>query len=174
MSPGAVWWGDYLFNQTWKIPAGNMAAVAPLAWEGEDTPSTGNEGGGLWGVSNHISGTQLENTLKFAEFVATDPAWQVELTTGLPGYGPVQDDWIAKQSAAGYFADNEATFAAFKEATSYVQDDHAYMLYNTGGIWAETITPALVSGGSIDDAWETFNTELNNQAESFGYTVTTD
>jgi ABC-type glycerol-3-phosphate transport system substrate-binding protein len=174
MSPGAVWWGDYLFNQTWKIPAGNMAAVAPLAWEGESTPSTGNEGGGLWGVSNHITGKQLENTLKFAEFVATDPAWQVELTTGLPGYGPVQDDWIAKQSAAGYFADNDATFAAFKEATSYVQGDHAYMLYNTGGIWAETITPALVSGGSINDAWETFATELNNQAESFGYTVTTE
>lgn len=174
MSPGAVWWGDYLFNQTWKIPAGNMSAVAPLTWEGESTPATGNEGGGLWGVSSHISGTQLENTLKFATFVATDPAWQVELTTGLPGYGPVQDDWIAKQAAAGYFADNDATFAAFKEATKYVQDDHAYMLYNTGGIWAETITPALVSGGSIDEAWTTFGTELNNQAEAFGYTVTTE
>ena len=174
MSPGAVWWGDYLFNQTWKIPAGNMSAVAPLTWEGESTPATGNEGGGLWGVSSHITGKQLENTLKFATFVATDPAWQVDLTTGLPGYGPVQDDWIAKQAGAGYFADNDTTFAAFKEATTYVQGDHAYMLYNTGGIWAETITPALVSGGSIEDAWATFGTELNNQAKSFGYTVTTE
>lgn len=173
MSPGAVWWGDYLFNQTWKIPAGNMSAVAPLTWEGESTPATGNEGGGLWGVSSHIKGKQLENTLKFAAFVATDPAWQVELTTGLPGYGPVQDEWIAKQAASGYFADNDATFEAFKEATKYVQGDHAYMLYNTGGIWAETVTPALVSGGSFDDAWATFGTELNNQAKSFGYTVTT-
>ena len=46
--------------------------------------------------------------------MATDPRWQVELTTGLPAYGPVQDDWIAKQKATKYFADNDATFAAFK------------------------------------------------------------
>jgi ABC-type glycerol-3-phosphate transport system substrate-binding protein len=171
MSPGAVWWGDYLFNQTWKIPAGTMTAVTPLTWDGESTPATGNEGGGLWGVSNHIKGKQLENTLKFAEFVATDPAWQVDLTTGLPGYGPVQDDWIAKQSASNYFADNETTFAAAKEATTYVQPDHAYMLYNTGGIWTETVTPALVGGSSFDEAWTAFGEELNNQAKSFGYTV---
>lgn len=171
MSPGAAWWGDYLFNQTWKIPAGEMTAIEPLTWEGEDAPATGNEGGGLWGVSNHIKGAQLENTLKFAEFVATDPAWQVELSTGLPAYGPVQDAWAEKQAKAKYFADNDATFAAMKAAISHVQPDHAYMLYNTGGVWTETITPALVDGKSIDDAWKTFDEELVNQAEALGYTV---
>ncbi len=50
--------------------------------------------------------------------MATDPAWQVELSTGLPAYGPVQDQWIAKQKSANYFADNDATFAAFKEAAT--------------------------------------------------------
>ncbi|MBB6627722.1 carbohydrate ABC transporter substrate-binding protein [Nocardioides sp. KIGAM211] len=171
MSPGAVWWGDYLFNQTWKIPAGQMTAVDPLTWEGDSEPSTGDEGGGLWGVSNHIKGKELENTLKFAEFVATDPAWQVDLTTGLPAYGPVQDQWIAKQAKANYFADNDTTFAAFKSAIGYVKPDHAYMLYNTGSVWTETITPALVDGKSIDDAWSAFDDELNNQAKAMGYTV---
>jgi ABC-type glycerol-3-phosphate transport system substrate-binding protein len=171
MGPGAVWWGDYLFNQTWKIPAGTMTAVEPLKWEGETTPSTGDEGGGLWGMSNHITGKELENTITFMKFVATDPAWQVDLTTGLPGYGPVQDAWIAKQKAGNYFADNDTTFAAFKSATGYVVDKHAYMLYNTGGIWTETVTPALVAGDSVDSAWSTFGTELLNQAKTFGYTV---
>jgi ABC-type glycerol-3-phosphate transport system substrate-binding protein len=171
MSPGAAWWGDYLFNQTWKIPAGQMTAVEPLAWDGESEPATGNEGGGLWGVSNHITGKQLENTLTFARFVATDPAWQVELSTGLPAYGPVQDAWAAKQAKSNYFADNDTTFAAMKAAISYVQPDHAYMLYNTGGVWTETITPALVDGKSVDDAWKTFDEELVNQVEALGYTV---
>ncbi len=173
MSPGALWWGDYLFRQTWKIDPGTMTAVAPLTWQGESQPSTGNEGGGLWGVSSHITGKQLENTLKFATFVATDPAWQVELTTGLPAYGPVQDQWIAKQKESKYFADDDATFAAFKEATRYVPGDHAYTLYNTGGIWTETVTKALVAGDSFDSAWTTFGSELNNQAKSQGYEVKT-
>lgn len=174
MSPGALWWGDYLFNQTWQIPAGVMTAVVPLKWEGEDTPATGNEGGGLWGVSNRITGKQLENTLTFAKFVATDPRWQVDLTTGMPGYGPVQDAWIEKQAAANYFADNETTFAAFKEATKYVPGNHSYMLYNTGGIWTETVTASLVAGESFDSAWQKFDSELNNQAKTFGYTIKTE
>jgi ABC-type glycerol-3-phosphate transport system substrate-binding protein len=173
MSPGALWWGDYLFRQTWKIEPGTMTAVAPLPWQGESQPSTGNEGGGLWGVSSHITGKQLENTLKFATFVASDPKWQVDLTTGLPAYGPIQDQWIAKQKESKYFADDDATFAAFKEATKYVPGDHAYTLYNTGGIWTETVTKALVAGDSFDSAWATFGSELNNQAKSQGYEVKT-
>jgi ABC-type glycerol-3-phosphate transport system substrate-binding protein len=173
MSPGALWWGDYLFRQTWKIDPGTMTAVAPLPWQGETQPSTGNEGGGLWGVSSHITGKQLENTLKFATFVASDPKWQVDLTTGLPAYGPIQDPWIAKQKESKYFADDDATFAAFKEATKYVPGDHAYTLYNTGGIWTETVTKALVAGDDFDSAWSTFGSELNNQAKSQGYEVKT-
>jgi ABC-type glycerol-3-phosphate transport system substrate-binding protein len=171
MSPGAAWWGDYLFNQTWKIPAGQMTGVNPLMWSGESTPSTGDEGGGLWGVSNHITGKELANTLVFAKFVATDPAWQVELSTGLPAFGPVQDAWVAKQSKSNYFADSATTFAAMKAAIGYVQPDHAYMLYNTGSVWTETMAPALVSGKSVNDAWTQFDSELKNQAKAMGYTV---
>jgi ABC-type glycerol-3-phosphate transport system substrate-binding protein len=171
MSPGAAWWGDYLFDQTWKIPAGQMTAVEPLAWDGENKPATGDEGGGLWSVSKHITGKQLENTLTFARFVATDPAWQVELSTGLPAYGPVQDAWIDKQSKANYFADSKTTFAAMKAAIPAVMADHSYMLYNTGSVWTETMAPALVDGKSVDEGWDQFGKELVNQAKALGYTV---
>ncbi len=172
MSPGAVWWGDYLFHQTWKIPAGVMSAVAPLTWKGESTPSTGDEGGGLWGASSHIKGKELANTLTFMKFVAKDPRWQVALSTGLPGFAGVQDAWIDKQSKTNYFADNKTTFAAAKTALGLVPDHHAYMLYNTGSVWTETVTPALTSGKSFDDAWKAFGSDLVNQAKSVGYTVT--
>jgi multiple sugar transport system substrate-binding protein len=171
MSPGAAWWGDYLFNQTWKIPAGEMTAVEPLTWRGETKPATGDEGGGLWGVSKHITGKQLANTLTFATFVATDPAWQVELSTGLPAYGPVRDAWIRKQSRANYFADSDATFAAMKAAIQFVQPNHSYMLYNTGSVWTETLAPALIDGKSVEDGWAAFESELLNQAKAMGYTV---
>jgi len=171
MSPGAAWWGDYLFKQTWKIPAGEMTAVQPRAWRGETKPSTGDEGGGLWGVSDHIKGKQLENTLTFARFVATDPSWQVELSTGLPAYGPVRDAWIQKQSRENYFADNDTTFAAMKAAIQFVAPNHSYMLYNTGSVWTETLAPALIDGKSIDDAWGKFEEELLNQSKAMGYTV---
>jgi ABC-type glycerol-3-phosphate transport system substrate-binding protein len=170
MSPGAVWWGNYLFRDTWKIPAGEMSAVAPLTWEGESSASTGNEGGGLWGVSSHITGKQLENTLTFATFVATDPRWQVDLSTGLPGYGPIQDDWLAKLEADAYFADIPTLQDAFKAAASAVLP-YSYMLYDTGSVWTETVSPTLIGGGTVEEAIAAFGEELVNQAKSVGYTI---
>jgi len=170
MSPGAAWWGAYLFRDTWKIPAGQMTAVDPLTWDGDSTPSTGNEGGGLWGVSSHIKGKELENTLTFAKFVATDPAWQVDLSTGLPGYGPIQDAWLAKQAKDKYFADTATTNKAFKDALGYVKP-YSYMLYDTGAAWTKTVPTALIAKKGMPEAIDAFGTELLNQAKSVGYTV---
>jgi ABC-type glycerol-3-phosphate transport system substrate-binding protein len=171
MSPGALWWGNYLFRDTWKIPAGVMTAAPALHWADEVPGFTGDEGGGLWGVSTHITGKQLENTLEFAKFVTSDPRWQVELSTGMPAYGPVQDAWLEKQSEVGYFADWDSTAAAFKDAGDRVRGNHAYLLYNTGGIWSQTVTPVLTGGGTLSDAWDAFGNQLTNQAKTFGYEV---
>ncbi|WP_349897516.1 ABC transporter substrate-binding protein [Parafrigoribacterium soli] len=170
MSPGAAWWGNYLFRDTWKIPAGEMSAVAPLTWKGDSKPTAGNEGGGLWGVSSHIKGKQLANALTFAKFVATDPAWQVELSTGLPGYGPDQDKWLAKMEADKYFADIPTTQDAMKSAAGAVAP-YSYMLYDTGSVWTETVSPTLIAGKTVDDAIDKFGTTLVNKAKSIGYTV---
>lgn len=171
MSPGAAWWGNYLYRDTWGVPAGKITATTPLAWEGDDQPSAGNEGGGLWGLSSHITGDQLDNAVTFLEFVATDPAWQVELSTGLPGYGPVQDQWLAQVESDAYFANIEESQTAFKEAVAYVEP-YDYMMYDTGSVWTQTVPPTLIDGGTVEDAIAAFGEELVNQAESVGYTVT--
>jgi hypothetical protein len=171
MSPGAVWWGNYLFRDTWKIPAGQMTATNPLKWSSDSQTYTGDEGGGLWGVSSHIKGKELANALIFAQFVAGDPAWQVELSTGMPAYGPVQQAWLDKQASAAYFQDTTASGAAFKAAGDMVRGNHYYMLYNTGGIWSKTVTPVLTNGGNLSAAWSAFSSELLNEAQTFGYTV---
>jgi ABC-type glycerol-3-phosphate transport system substrate-binding protein len=173
MSPGAVWWGNYLFRDTWKIPAKQMTATTPLKWADDPRGYTGDEGGGLWGVSSHIKGKQLANALTFAKFVAGDPAWQVELTTGMPAYGPIQDAWLRKQSSNGYLADFQTSATAFKSAVDAVRPKHAYMLYNTGGIWTQTVTPLLTQGKNLSAAWDAFGKRLNNEARTFGYQVVT-
>ena len=171
MSPGAVWWGNFLFRDTWKVPSGRITATAPLRWSAEREPSTSSEGGGLWGFSRHIKGTQLANTLTFARFVASDPRWQVDLSVGLPGYGPLQQRWLDKQRKAGYLAEFDDAAAAFVLAATIVRPDRDYTRYNTGTVWTHTITPALTSGRSFTDAWSTFGDRLISEARTFGYAV---
>jgi multiple sugar transport system substrate-binding protein len=45
------------------------------------------------------------------------------------------------------------------------------MLYDTGSVWTETVSPTLSAGGSMEDAIAAFGDELVNQAKSVGYTV---
>ena len=171
MSPGAVWWGNYLFRDTWKIPAGQMTATAPIHWASETPGFTGDEGGGLWGISSHIKGKQLDNTLIFAKFVTSDPRWQVDLSTGLPAYTAPQQAWLDKGAKDGYFADYPTTAAAMVAAGNAVRGNHYYMLYNTGGIWSKTVTPVVTAGQNLSAAWDAFGTQLVNEAKTFGYEV---
>ncbi|GAA4251847.1 extracellular solute-binding protein [Dactylosporangium darangshiense] len=171
MSPGAVWWGNFLFRDTWKVDPGRITAAAPLRWAGDDAPATSSEGGGLWGFSRHITGVQLQNTLTFARFVATDPRWQVELSVGLPAYGPLQQPWLTKQRQAGYLAKFDTAAAAFVLASTIVRSGRDYTRYNTGTVWTHTITPALTSGQPFARAWDTFGQRLTSEARSFGYAV---
>jgi len=171
MSPGAVWWGNFLFRDTWKVPAGRIAASSPLRWSAETTHYTSSEGGGLWGFSRHIKGTQLANTLTFARFVSADPRWQVDLSVGLPGYGPLQQPWLAKQKEANYLVEFDRSAAAFVLAATIVRPDRDYTLYNTGTVWTQTITPALTEGRSFEEAWAVFSQRLIREARAFGYAV---
>ncbi len=172
MSPGALWWGNYLFRDVWGQDHGQISAAKPLRWADDPEPGfTGNEGGGLWGVSTHITGKQLENALTFAKFVSGDPRWQVELSTGMPAFGPVQDEWLSNMDEVGFYSDFDGLVEAFGDAESRVRDGFSYMLYNTGNIWQSTITPALTEGKSLSEAWDTFANQLVNEAKVFGYEV---
>lgn len=173
MSPGAVWWGNYLFEQTWKLPKGTMQAAAGLTWPGDSQPSMGDEGGGLWGMSSHIKGKELKNAEIFMKFVASNPAWQVDLTTGLPAFTAMQQPWLAKQASDDFYADTTSTLATYAPAIATVPTDYAYLLYDTGGEWTSTIAKDLAGGKSFATAWSDFGTDLNAKAKAAGYTVVT-
>ena len=173
MSPGAVWWGNYLFEQTWKLPKGSMQAVPGLSWPGSSTAQMGDEGGGLWGFSSHITGKELKNTNVFAKFVSSDPAWQVALTTGLPAFTAQQQPWLTKQAGDDFYADTKATLATFAPAIDTVPGDYSYLLYDTGGEWTSTIGKDLAAGQPFAQAWTDFTTDLPAKAKAAGYTVVT-
>jgi len=171
MTPGATWFGNYLFRDTFKVPAGQISASLPLAWEGEQ-PSTGNEGGGLWVASKHVADSKLGDVETILEFMTTDSSWQVELSTGFPAHGSVQDAWLAKQAADGYFADPDTVSEVFLEAGAMVAP-YSLLNYNTGDVYTRTVAAKLASGGTFAEGWEDFASELPKEAKTFGYTVAT-
>ncbi|HEY5319407.1 MAG TPA: ABC transporter substrate-binding protein [Galbitalea sp.] len=173
MSPGAVWWGNYLFEQTWKLPKGTMQAAPGLSWPGSSTIQMGDEGGGLWGMSSHIKGKELKNAETFMKFVVSDPAWQVKLSTGLPAFTAMQQPWLTKQASDDFYADTKATLATFAPAINTVPGDYSYLLYDTGGEWTSTVAKDLAAGKPFSTAWTDFGTDLVAKAKAAGYTVVT-
>jgi ABC-type glycerol-3-phosphate transport system substrate-binding protein len=172
MTPGAAWYGQYLFEDTFKIPPGEMTASSALQWPGTAV-GTGDEGGGLWSMSDHISGQREKDALKMLEFMATSPKWQVDLSTGLPAWGPDQKPWIARQCSSGYFADCSQLSKALRSAAKIIRPNHENLLYSTGSVWAESVVPGLVAGQSLDKLWSKFETSLIEHAKAVGYTVKT-
>ena len=108
------------------------------------------------------------------EFVCCDDRWQVELSTGLPAFGPLQTPWLDNAVAAGYFRDVEGLPAVFADAAVRVRPGFSYQLYNTGGIWSQTITPMIADGDSFSDAFAAFGTRLEQEAQTFGLEVVTE
>ena len=124
-------------------------------------------------MSSHIKGKELANAITFMKFVATDPRWQVALTTGLPGYGPDEAPWLKTLGTgayAGFYADLPNLRKVMVSSLGY-QQPYTYMVYDTGNAWTQTFAPALIAGGTIADAFTKFNTELLNEANAAGYTV---
>ena len=171
MTPGATWYGEFEFKDAWNIPAGQITASSPLTWPG--FPYTGDEGGGLWGMSSHISGKLQREALKFIEFVATNPKNQVALAPTFPAYGPDDKGWLQKNVLSShYFADPSQVAASFKKAIGMVWTGHPYTEFDPDGIWDTTVVPGLVQGKTLAQIWPTYQKELVNYAQLYGYSVT--
>lgn len=173
MTPGAVWYGDYLFRDTFKIPPKQMTAAPSLYWATDKQHVTGDEGGGLYGVSSHIKGKELHNAMTFVEWMVDAPAWQVDLSTGLPAWRPLRQQWLAKQNSDGYFADFASMKKAVLAAPRLVETNFQYLQFNPNQIWTDSLTPVITRGGSFDSGWSAFFSELNDKAKAVGYTVQT-
>ncbi len=172
MTPGATWYGQFEFKDAFHVPAGEITASAPLTWPGQNY--TGDEGGGLWGVSSHISGQLLKNAVTFAEFVATNPKNQVDLAPTFPAYGPDEQPWLQKNVLnSNYFVDKSQLVSAFKSAVKMVWRGHPYTEFDPDGVWDTTVAPAIVNGETLNQVWPAYQKALVNYAQLYGYNVVT-
>jgi ABC-type glycerol-3-phosphate transport system substrate-binding protein len=169
MTPGASWYGQFIFQADFKVPAGQMTATLPLHWAG-DKPGTGAEGGGIWMVSRHATGQNLAAAIKAVTFLTTNQHVLTNAVT-FPAYGPGQQLWLSKQGKGNYFADYGQLEAALTTAARQIRTDTNYTQYIPGDIWSQTVTSALAQGASFDSGWNAFASQLAQQAQSFGYKV---
>jgi ABC-type glycerol-3-phosphate transport system substrate-binding protein len=170
MMIGASWYGQFIFHSATalNVPAGQVAAAAPLKWAGSSTTTTGDLGGGIWMVSSHSKYPAAAGAL--ATWVATNPAYQ---TTGptYPAYVPASVKWIAAVVKQGYFANNIAPVLA--QAATEIWTKWDVTNYAPDSVWSSTVLPALTAGQSLASIFPTFASTLTNLAQSDGYTVVT-
>ena len=163
---GPSWYGQYVFNAALKVPAGEVAAAAPLAWAGPGTPTTGDVGGGIWMVSKHSKNLAAAVTL--AEYMSTSNAYQLTAPT-YPAYQPAATAWLAAQAKQHYFAADVS--GVFTRAASEIWGGWGSGRYSQENIWAATMVPQITNGMTISSLLGTWQTAIENQAQSFGYQV---
>ena len=169
MVPGPAWLGGAIFDSktSLNVPAGQIGVAAPLTW-GSEAPATGDVGGGTWFVSSHSK--NLAEAKKFAEFVTTAPNYQVKLAPGLPAFASAQKQWLAAQESSGYYVTSLSQLTA---AGSIVWPGWGAGQFSQEAIWSKTIIPAVSAGKKVVDLLPTWGTAISNQAQTFGYTVST-
>lgn len=168
MAVGPSWYGQYLFDSAFKTPAGQIAAAAPLKWDGQSTTSTGDVGGGIWMVSSH------SKNLKAATALAT---WLTTSTENLqdaptyPAYISGAKAWLANPANKDYFADDVSN--VFLAAANEVWTGWSNTKFSDATPWSNAVLPALTAGKSLTSILPAWQTAIVNQAKSVGYTVVT-
>jgi ABC-type glycerol-3-phosphate transport system substrate-binding protein len=158
---GPSWYGQYVFNSALHVPAGEVAAAAPLTWAGQSTASTGDVGGGIWMVSKHSK--NLAAAVALAEYMSTSDSYQVTAPT-YPAYQPAAQAWLTAQAKQGYFASNVS--GVFAQAASEIWGGWGSGRYSQENIWAASMVPPITSGQSISSLLGTWQTAIENQARS--------
>ncbi|MCW2930101.1 MAG: putative transporter substrate-binding protein [Actinomycetia bacterium] len=166
MSVGPSWQGQYLYNSAFKVPAGEMAAAAPLKWAGQSATYTGNVGGGIWMISSHS--TNIKAATALTEWLTTSTSVLASAPT-YPAYVPGAKAWLANPANKDYFAADVTN--VFIDAANEVWTGWSNTKFSDATPWSNTVLPALTAGKSLSAALPAWQTAIVNEAKSEGYTV---
>jgi ABC-type glycerol-3-phosphate transport system substrate-binding protein len=166
MANGPSWYGKYLFDSAFKIPAGQMAAAGPLTWEGETTAATGNVGGGVWMVSSHSK--NLKAATDLATWLTTSTDFQANAPT-YPAYVPAAKAWLANPVNKRYFATDVSD--VFQKAADLVWTGWSNTKFSDATAWSSVVLPALTSGKMLTATLPQWQSAIVDEAKSLGYTI---
>jgi ABC-type glycerol-3-phosphate transport system substrate-binding protein len=167
MAYGPSWYGQYLFNKAFNVPAGQIAAAAPLTWPGETTPSTGNVGGGVWMVSSHSA--NLKASTDLTTWLTTSNDNQATAPT-YPAYATAAKAWLANPDNQKYFATDVS--GVFQQAADEVWPGWSNTKFSDATAWSSVVLPALTAGKSLTDTLPAWQGAITDEAKAQGYTVT--
>jgi ABC-type glycerol-3-phosphate transport system substrate-binding protein len=167
MMPGPAWFGGALFQDTFKVPAGQVAVAPMPQWAGDGKPAVGNVGGGTWLLSAHSA--NLKAATDFLTWVTTSDDYQGKVAPGYPAFTKAAKTWLANQATSGYYA-NDVT-EPLQAAAGQVWPGWGYGQFSQEAIWAATITPGLNAGKTIESMLPDWQQAIVNHAKSNGYQV---
>ncbi|MEV6643813.1 extracellular solute-binding protein [Amycolatopsis sp. NPDC051371] len=167
MMPGPSWFGGSVFQESFKTPAGQIAAAPLPQWAGDPSPSVGNVGGGTWLLSAHSA--NLKDATDFLTWVTTSDDYQGKVSPGYPAYAAAAKTWLAQQSSSKYYANDVAV--PLQAAAPQVWPGWGYGQFSQEAIWAATVTPGLTAGKTIVSLLPEWQTAITNYARSAGYEV---
>ena len=168
MAVGPSWYGQYLFNSAFKTPSGEIAAAAPLKWDGESTTATGDVGGGVWMISSHSANLKAATALTTWLTTSTD---NLQNAPTYPAYVAGAKAWLANPTNKDYFADDVSS--VFLAAANEVWTGWSNTKFSDATPWSNAVLPALTAGKSLTSTLPAWQTAIVNEAKSVGYTVVT-
>ncbi|WP_223628234.1 ABC transporter substrate-binding protein [Microbacterium sp. EST19A] len=166
MANGPSWYGKYLFDSAFHVPAGQIGASGPLTWDGESEPATGNVGGGVWIVSAHSK--NLKASTDLAEWLTTSDENLKDAPT-YPAYAPGAKVWLENPANSDYFANDIAD--AFTAAADDVWTGWSNTRFNSATAWSSVVLPAITGGASLTDTLPAWQQAITDEAKTVGYTV---
>ncbi|EWM18437.1 ABC transporter substrate-binding protein [Kutzneria sp. 744] len=168
MAYGPSWYGQYLFNSAFKTPAGQIAAAAPLKWQGESQTFTGNVGGGVWMVSSHSKNLKAAAALTTWLTTSDD---NLKAAPTYPAYSPGAKAWLANPANKDYFAADVS--GPFQQAANEVWTGWGNTKFSDATAWSSIVLPAVTAGRTLTETLPAWQSEIASEAKSVGYTVTT-
>ncbi|HEY5100107.1 MAG TPA: ABC transporter substrate-binding protein [Gaiellaceae bacterium] len=171
MDIGAIWQGGAIYptGSGSQGPGTDVMEAYPPPVATNGAHVTGSIGGGLWMVTSHTkqpkAAAALVAYMVTSSKIQGDPA----VTQGLPAYAPDQDTWL--KSLDGVFANPTATEAAIKQAAGEIWTGWSPVPWSVESIFGNSVTPALVSGGTFTAALSTLAGNIKSAAQSAGWQV---
>jgi ABC-type glycerol-3-phosphate transport system substrate-binding protein len=166
MANGPSWYGQYLFNKAFAVPAGQISAAGPLTWAGETTPATGNVGGGVWMVSSHSK--NLKASTDLTTWLTTSNDFQANAPT-YPAYVPAAKAWLANPANKQYFATDITD--VFQKAADEVWTGWSNTRFSDATSWSSVVLPALTAGKTLTETLPQWQAAIIDEAKSVGYTI---
>ncbi|HEU5223307.1 MAG TPA: extracellular solute-binding protein [Candidatus Lumbricidophila sp.] len=166
LAVGPSWFGKYLFEATYKIPAGQIGVADQPQWAGDSTASNGNVGGGIWLVSSHSK--NLAAATDLVTWVNTDTEFQKSAPT-YPAHKGAAEAWLANPDNVKYFATDVK--APLAKAASQIWKGWANTTFLDQDPYKNVVLKGINAGKTIESLLGDWETESANTAKAAGYTV---